>query len=369
MKNLLIFAIALGGISSSPLQSATPFDAVVQIYHENPQIQLGGFDRWLARRQRELEAESRVIETNAGPIEYKKRGSGPVVICLHGAFEGYDASFRMGEILLSKGFTVIGVSRPGYLRTPLSVGESAEEQAEAMIALMDSLDIDQAAVLGFSAGTLPAFQMAALHPDRIWACVMQGVGAHPDDFSPGGLYDEMRALIADDDAVEPLDVASWILYQAARNDIRDTADVVLRTDVLDAMPDAELEQRIRHVKQTPQQRTFLRSFVNSLTPYSLRRAGIFNDIKDAHSIDPWQDWVDEGILQNVTVPVQIIQGVWDSSGNHDEAKNLIAPNIPKANLVSVQGTGHFVWLGRNTLAWEKLMVSFLKNNRPWPGAE
>ncbi len=364
MKKFLILAVALGGISSGNLQSATSFDAVLQIYDESPQVNLGGFDRWLARRQRELDAESKVIETAAGPIEYKKRGSGPVVICLHGAFEGYDASFRMGEVLLSKGFTVIGVSRPGYLRTPLSVGESAEEQAGAMIALMDSLGIGQAAVIGFSAGTLPAFQMAVLHPGRIWACVMQGVGSHPGDFSPGGLYEEMRALIADDDAVEPLDVASWILYQTARDDIRDTAEVVLRTDVVEAMPDAELEQRIRHVKQTAQQRNFLRSFVYSLTPYSLRREGIYNDIKDAHSIDPWQDWVNEGILQDVTVPVQIIQGAWDSSGNHDEAKNLIAPNIPTANLVSVQGTGHFVWLGKNTQAWEKLMVSFLKNNRP-----
>jgi pimeloyl-ACP methyl ester carboxylesterase len=356
----------LGGICSGILQASSIFEPVLDIHGQNPTLgaNRGPFERWLARRQRELDADSKVIETAAGPIEYKKRGSGPAVICLHGAFEGYDASFRMGENLVSKGFTVIGVSRPGYLRTPLSVGESAVEQAEAMMALMDSLGIDQAAVIGFSAGTLPAFQMAVLHPDRIWACVLEGVGSHPDDAQPGGLYDQMRLIISDDDLVEPLDIATWILYTTARDDIKLTAETVLRTDVVDAMPDTELEQRIRFVKRSFPQSDFLKRFCFSLTPYSLRRDGIYNDIKDAYSIDPWQDWVDAGILQDVTVPVQIIQGVWDSSGNHGEAKNLIAPNIPTANLVSVQGTGHFLWLGKNTTAWEKLMLSFLKNNAP-----
>jgi len=366
MKKLLLLAVALGGIASGKLLAASPFETVIGIFNEKPSVYAnrGGLDRWVEKRRKELDSDSKVAQTAAGPIEYKKRGSGPVVICLHGAFGGYDASFQLGEDLVSKGFTIIGLSRPGYLRTPITVGESPEEQADAMVALMDTLGIQRAAVVGFSAGTLTAFQMSVRYPERIWACVMEGVGALPADFAPGGTYDTLRAIVVDDDLVRSLDRATWYLYELARYDLDDTAELVLRDDLLDGTPESEISQRIRYVLRTPQQRQFLRQFVYTLTPYSLRREGDYNDIKDDISIDPWQEWVDEGLLQASTVPTQVIQAVWDGSGNHQEAKDLIVPNIPECELVSLQGCGHFVWLGKGTYAWEKLMVAFLKNNRP-----
>lgn len=365
MKKFALLLVFLPALAVS-LLAATPFAPFLEVYEEDPGVYAtrNGLQRWLDRRQRDLDSDSKIAQTAAGPIEYKKRGSGPVVICLHGAFGGYDASYLLGEDLVAKGFTVIAVSRSGYLRTPISIGESPEEQADAMIALMDTLGIDSAATLGFSAGTLTAFQMAVRHPGRIWACVMQGVGALPQDFEPGGTYDTLRGIVADDDLVEPLDRVTWFLYDLAKDDIRLTADLLLDDDVLESMPQSEIDARIRYVKRTPQQSAFLRRFTYSMTPYSSRREGDYNDIKDDISIDPWQSWVDQGILQATEVPVQIIQAVWDGSGNHQEAKDLIAPNIPNCELVSLQGCGHFVWLGKSTYAWEKLMVAFLKNNRP-----
>lgn len=43
-------------------------------------------------------------------------------------------------------------SRPGYLRTPLSVDRTPKEQAEALAALLDTLKIDKVAVVGGSGG-------------------------------------------------------------------------------------------------------------------------------------------------------------------------------------------------------------------------
>ncbi len=365
MKKILLLAMVLGGIPCADLRAESPFTPILQTYNDNPAVYASrsGLDRWIANRKRELDRNSLIAQTTAGPIEYIRRGSGPAVICLHGAFGGYDASLQLAESLANR-FTAFAVSRPGYLRTPLSVGESPEEQADAMIALMNRLGIRKAAVIGFSAGSLTAFQMAARHPDRIWACVLQGVGALPGDFEPGGTYDQLRAVVADDDLVESLDRASWFLYDIARADIRTAADLVLPDDVLEGFPAAELMQRIRYVKAIPQQSKFLRTFVFSLGPYSLRREGDFNDIKDDISIDPWQSWVDAGVPQAVTVPVQIIQAVWDGSGNYAEARDLIAPNIPNSELVTVQGCGHFVWMGRNTYTWENRMRVFLRSHRP-----
>ena len=324
----------------------------------------GSLKDWLRLRESELNAGSRVIQTAAGPIEFRKEGTGPAVICLHGAYGGYDESSLIGRFLVAKGFTVIGVSRPGYLRTPLSVGSTPVQQAEAMIALMDSLHLKKAAVYGFSAGTLTAFQMAVRHPDRIWACVLTGVGALPDDFQPGGTYDQMRAVVGDKAAIPYLDGVSWFIDTINTADLNLTASIMLRADVLDDTPEAVVYRRIVYVQHHPEQREFLSAFTRTLTPYSPRQPGIYNDIKTNLAIDPWQSWIDKGLLKKVTVPIQVVQSLDDGSGNYAEAQNLIVPNIPHARLVTVPGAGHFVWLGSATPSWEAQTVSFLKTYVP-----
>lgn len=366
MNKILWIFLSLAAFITIEARAQTSQIYLFEKYAEDPEINADNpdFDPWFAARVKTLNKGSEVAQTAMGPIEYRKKGSGPAVIVLHGAYGGYDESFLIADFLVSKGFTVIGVSRPGYLRTPLSVGQTPEQQADAMIALMDTLGLQKAAAMGFSAGSLTAFQMAARHPDRIWACMLTGVGALPDDFQPGGTYDQFRAIVGDDDIVPALDRVSMFIYDLAKTSILLTCYVILPDDVLTDMPALDLAKRILYVTQRNQQRVFLRDFMYTLTPYSLRREGLYNDIKDDISIDPWAKWIEDGVLQAVTVPTQIVQAVWDGSGNYDEAVNVIAPNIPTATLVSVEGTGHFVWLGENTNAWEKQTLNFLKANRP-----
>lgn len=64
-------------------------------------------------------------------------------------------------------------SRPGYLRTPLSVGRTPREPAEAFAALLDILKIDKVAVLGGSGGGPSAIGFAARYPDRCVAFVLE----------------------------------------------------------------------------------------------------------------------------------------------------------------------------------------------------
>jgi len=91
------------------------------------------------------EAQSVVAQTRAGPVEYASRGGGPVVLVLHGGFGGFDQGHLFIPGLAEAGFSVIAPSRPGYLRTPLSTGETNEEQADAMAALLDTLGVRRAA--------------------------------------------------------------------------------------------------------------------------------------------------------------------------------------------------------------------------------
>ena len=64
-------------------------------------------------------------------------------------------------------------SRPGYLRTPMSVGKTPKEQAEAFAALLDALKIDKVAVIGGSGGGPSAIEFAALYPERCVALVLE----------------------------------------------------------------------------------------------------------------------------------------------------------------------------------------------------
>ena len=53
---------------------------------------------------------------------------------------------------LNAGFSILTISRPGYGRTPSSVGRSNTEAADALVALLDQLEIPQCSVIAISGG-------------------------------------------------------------------------------------------------------------------------------------------------------------------------------------------------------------------------
>ena len=134
-------------------------DSVIAKDIVNPDIN-NIFERWMKQTLEQLYSQSEVIDTASGPIEFKKKGSGPVVLCLHGGFGGYDQALLLGDHLVKQGFTVLAPSRPGYLRTPLFVRQTPEQQADAMVSLLDTLKMSKVGIIGFSSGCPVAFQIA-----------------------------------------------------------------------------------------------------------------------------------------------------------------------------------------------------------------
>ena len=113
----------------------------------------------------------RIVETARGPVEVATAGRGPAVLLLHGIPGSWRQCIALAEDL-ADGFTTIMPSRPGYGNTPVSVGRTYDEQADAQIALLDALGIDRCAVFGISGGGPAAIAAAARHHDRISALVM-----------------------------------------------------------------------------------------------------------------------------------------------------------------------------------------------------
>lgn len=126
-----------------------------------------------------LAAPSQRIETARGPVEYAIRGEGPVLLVAHGGPGGYDQALLLGELFSRNGFQVVAPSRPGYLGTPVETGRTAEEQGDALAALLDALDIRRACVLGVSGGGPASYQLAQRHPDKPQALiVVDGISMH-----------------------------------------------------------------------------------------------------------------------------------------------------------------------------------------------
>lgn len=136
------------------------------------------------------DAESRFVEVPLGSdaleVHYKDAGVGePALILLH----GFGASlFSWREVMapLATARRVVAFDRPafGLTERPMrdawgtpaewraGVPYSADAQAELTIQLLDQLDIDQAVLVGNSAGGTVAMLTALRNPDRVRALIL-----------------------------------------------------------------------------------------------------------------------------------------------------------------------------------------------------
>ena len=112
-------------------------------------------------------AQPRRIDTRGGLVECVVTGEGPALLSVHGGIGGYDQGLRVAAAALGAARrTVIAVSRPGYLGTPLSAGATPAAQADLFADILDALHIGQADVMAISAGGPSAIEFAIRHPAR-----------------------------------------------------------------------------------------------------------------------------------------------------------------------------------------------------------
>jgi len=121
-----------------------------------------------------------VKQINAGVLNvgYVDSGpsDGPAVILLHGWPYDIHSYTDVAPILVSEGYRVIVPHLRGYGTTRFLSDESLRNGEQAALAvdiraLMDALDIEQAAVAGFDRGARTADIVAALWPERCRALV------------------------------------------------------------------------------------------------------------------------------------------------------------------------------------------------------
>src|SRR5262245_28444070 len=123
-----------------------------------------------------------IANTPYGSIEYRLEGHGPVVMVLNGGHCSRDTRLSH-ERLAQHGFSVLTPSRPGYDDTPAVVGRSAQTAADALAALLDSLEIAKVSTIGISAAGPTALAFAQRHPERTKSVILESAVTTPWDES------------------------------------------------------------------------------------------------------------------------------------------------------------------------------------------
>ena len=279
-----------------------------------------------------------VVSTSAGRVEvHDSGGPGPVLLVLH----GIPGDYRQGVTVLEDlGPTarVLLVSRPGYGRTPLSSGRTAEQQADLCAALLDALGIETAVVLGISGGGPAAYAFANRHPDRCTGLLLCcAVAAHVLEVPVG-----MRRLAAVPGAWRLL---AWVGRVAARRRppaVPDDLTASERAQLSDPAVSAALDR-------------FLRD-----TPTWTRGVGLRNDCRQLVAAVE-QPWCGQ------PVPTVVLHGEADEVVPVANAREH-ARLVPGASLEVLPDLGHALPLFARSLLTERLRGLLSSSPaRPTPG--
>jgi len=239
---------------------------------------------------------SHIAQTSRGVIEYAHQGKGAAVILCHSTGGGYDQGLVLAKLL--SGFQGIAISRAGYLRTPIETGSSPAALADTYAALLDSLHIEKAAILGLSGGGMSAANYALRHPDRCWGLVLGDAITKAPPASSAKVVERANSLP---------DGIAWLVTRLAIH-------VGLPLMVRD--------------KET---RTMMRVFFEN-NPISERRAGVQNDLMQVHVMDDF-NW------EEVRIPTLLIHGDKDKLIPVEYSQD-VSLRIPNAELYIVPGGGH-----------------------------
>lgn len=191
--------------------------------------------------------EERTVATDAGTVHAWIGGDGPALVLLHGAGPGVDAQLNWAHVWsrLSATFRVIAPDLLGFGTTELpdalpdGAAAWADARAEQTIAVLDALNLQQAHIVGNSAGGGAAgLRLIQANPERVdRAVLMGGAGTLPTpDADPARFYDNpsptametaIRRLIHDPQrAPQPLSEIAQRRYALA---MRPGAEVAFRS--------------------------------------------------------------------------------------------------------------------------------------------
>lgn len=260
-------------------------------------------------------AESGFVEVPEGRIAWERAGSGPSVVLVH---DGLLPGVSWNEVWAPLGarFDLVRWDRRGYGASTTDTRDYSS--ADDLLAVLDHLKIERAALVGCSSGGALALDFAIAHPDRVSALVLEGSVLsgfpHSRHFYERGIRNRAPLRTRQDAAGT---VARW-----AKD-----------PHIIDARNRAARARLLALLDRFPQS-------VTGAVPWSTR---------------PEPD--SRARLNEVAVPVRLIVGESDIADVHAHA-GAIEGGIRGAERIVVPRAGHLVHLERPE-AFVELVTAFL----------
>jgi 2-hydroxy-6-oxonona-2,4-dienedioate hydrolase len=225
----------------------------------------------------------------------------------------------MGRPLIDLGYGMIAPSRFGYPGTPMPGDPRHATQADALADLLDGLDIERLAVVGGSAGAVPAISFAIRHPDRCAALVALVPALPVPGDPPMAPWSPLQERAAH--AILGSDLLFWAVIRAVPGFAIRT---LLATDpgLLAAAGPAD--------------RARVQAILDGVLPVSARRDGLLNDARETgHAV------LDYGAIRVPTLALSLEDDLFGTA----RAARMLAATVPWAECVILPDGGH-VWVGR-----------------------
>lgn len=302
---------------------------------------------WLRRVTRLASADSRVVATPRGPVEYDVRGAGPVVLHFHGGNVGHNGWFFL-EHLVRAGYKVLTPDRPGYLGTPIENGASPEEQADLAAALLDVLGIDRVAAVGISAGGPAAIQFAARHAQRVDALVLLSAISQRTQLSDDQTNSTIGRLVMTPQYQDP---AFFLIHQSMHHMTALAMRDWIKTET--TYDEATGRKLIDAIVRDPEQKRQVLLAADAMVPALPRFAGVMNDLRV-------QKELGELPLAEVRAPTLVVGSRFDGDIGYANSQHS-HDKIAGSTLITVEQFGHFIWWGDAAVTrdFEKRVEQFL----------
>ncbi len=283
---------------------------------------------WADKLMASLDTRATVLHTARGEVQLGREGQGPPVLAIHGGPGGFDQGLAWCRHLRDGGCEVLAPSRPGYLRTPLQSGPRPESQADLYAAMLDALDIERAAILGFSSGGASAVWFAARHPDRTTALFLDTAILATFELPIGKLRQ----------ATLESSLFVWLSYQITSR----RPELMTRFMIDGVSAGLNKEQKkaaVDWIKSDPSRLESMEEQFASIAPPQYRMTGWINDQDNERALAalPFAD---------ITAPTLVALGTNDAIVPVEHATRA-ADEIAGAELVLVEEGHHLLSLSRN----------------------
>ncbi len=255
-------------------------------------------------------------------------GAGPPVVLLHGLACGQRMWFHQIRALRRR-FRVISYDQRGHGLTDAPA--AATDYSAALLTrdlngVLDALQIERAALVGFSLGGGPALALAATRPQRVSRLVLADVGAGADD----PLKLELMAR-------------RWGKL-IAQGEIDELVCDMLRSELFK-----------RYAGRNARRREHMAALIRA-TPVDGLRLTLSEVLAKRKSLFRLTR-----LLQSVPVPTRVMVGQHDYVCS--KAARLLAQTIPGASLTIIKDSGHMAPL-EQPAAFTAALLEFLDETEP-----